>query len=120
MVLMSDYWSRAADGAVSGALAPSSMGGSAGKPRRATPASCQLSRVFAGKQREPHAQLCWEWQGCAAIRSGDWKAVWDKLVSRWELYDLAADHHEIVEELAAAYDQWAQRTGNRRVSISLR
>ncbi|MDC0935395.1 arylsulfatase [Pirellulales bacterium] len=86
-----------------------------------------LAPIFAGEQREPHTQLCWEWQGCAAIRRGDWKAVWDKLVKRWELYDLAkdrtesndlaVDHPEIVEELAAAYDQWAQRTGNRRVSI---
>ncbi len=86
-----------------------------------------LVPVFEGKQREPHAQLCWEWSKSAAIRRGDWKAVWDKLVGRWELYDLASDRTEtndlaarepdVLNELAAAYDEWAERTGNRRVNV---
>ncbi len=84
-----------------------------------------LLPVFLGEQREPHSRLYWEWNGSAAIRQGNWKAVWDKLVKRWELYDLAMDRTELndlatqhpkkVKALAAAYDQWAERTGNRRV-----
>ena len=86
-----------------------------------------LVPIFEGRQRVPHGQLCWEWKRSAAIRQGNWKAVWDKLVKRWELYDLAQDrtetrdlandHPNRVRELAGAYDAWAQRTGNRRVAV---
>ena len=84
-----------------------------------------LLPIFSGKHRQPHARLCWEWKGSAAIRQGDWKAVWDRLVNRWELYnieqdrteriDLSEEHSDRVESLARAYDAWAERTGNRRV-----
>ena len=84
-----------------------------------------LVQIFRGDRREPHHELCWEWEGSSAIRQGRWKAVWDKLVERWELYDLeedrtetvdlAAHHPEITSRLAVAYDAWARRTGNRCV-----
>ena len=85
-----------------------------------------LTPIFRGKKREPHTKLCWEWSGNAAIRQGQWKLVWDKLVRQWELYDLQHDRTEtnnlaakqpmLAARLAAAYDDWAKRTGNRRVN----
>jgi putative heme-binding domain-containing protein len=84
-----------------------------------------LLPVLVGEERAPHDRLCWEWAGCAAIRQGNWKAVWDKLVKRWELYDLEHDRTETrdlaeqfpdrVTELAEAYDEWARHTHNQRV-----
>lgn len=84
-----------------------------------------LLPIFEGRPREGHAQLFWEWSGSSAIREGEWKAVWDAKVERWELYDLDADrtetndlvkkHPELLSRLAEDYDNWAQSTGNRRV-----
>ena len=84
-----------------------------------------LLPILFGEQREPHHQLYWEWAGSAAVRQGNWKAVWDKLVHKWELYDLDADRTEVsdlsalypdrLSALAQAYDDWALRTGNHRV-----
>ena len=86
-----------------------------------------LMPIFRGNHRAPHRQLCWEWNHSAAIRQGPWKAVWDKLVKRWELYNLETDRTETVNlaadqparvlQLATDYDQWAIRTGNERVQF---
>ena len=81
-----------------------------------------LLPVFEGRQREPHAALCWEHEGNRAARQGKWK-----LVSRfetgnaWELYDMEADRTEMnnlaagdparVKELSAVWDAWAARVG---------
>ena len=83
-----------------------------------------LLPLLEGRPREPHEHLFWEWNGCAAVRSGKWKAVWDKLVRRWELYDLDADRTEtrdLAEEfpervaaMANAYGDWADATGNKK------
>jgi arylsulfatase A-like enzyme len=64
--------------------------------------------------------LAWEHEGNAAIRSGDWKLVRMGGAGKWELYDLARDRAELhnladqqpqrVQELAAKWQQWAQRT----------
>ena len=82
-----------------------------------------LLPIFRGQTRHPPEQLCWEWSGNGAIRQGDLKAVWDKLVKRWELYDLASDRTEThdlaseqparVAQMVADYNLWAERTGNR-------
>ena len=70
-----------------------------------------------GRERGP---IFWEHQGNRAVRHGRWK-----LVSRWrhgwELYDLEADRTELrnlaaarpdrVRELAALYEDWAERAG---------
>ena len=63
--------------------------------------------------------LAWEHEGNAAIRSGDWKLVRMGGAGKWELYDLARDRAELhnladqqpqrVQELAAKWQQWAQR-----------
>lgn len=78
-----------------------------------------LAPVLRGRQREPHAALFWEHEGNRAVREGNWKLV-SKHPGAWELYDLAADrtethdlagaHPEKVQQLAALYEQWAQRT----------
>ncbi|GIW82077.1 MAG: sulfatase [Gemmatales bacterium] len=83
-----------------------------------------LVPILEGKTRRPHDTLCWEWAGNRAVREGKWKAVWDKLVRRWELYDLEADRTELndlsekepelTNRLAAKYDAWAKKMGINR------
>jgi len=83
-----------------------------------------LLPIFRGETRTPHDLLCWEWSGNRAVRRGDWKLVWDKLVKRWELYDLSQDRTETedlasqqpqrVAELSTAWTEWAKKTGVRR------
>jgi arylsulfatase len=65
--------------------------------------------------------LCWEHEGNRAIRQGKWKLVRLADAKQWELFDiendriesndLAAKHPDIVRELSAAYDRWAERCG---------
>lgn len=64
--------------------------------------------------------LCWEHEGNAAIRVGDWKLVRLHYNGPWELYDLKTDRTELhnragsqpelVRELAAKWEAWAART----------
>ena len=73
--------------------------------------------AFTGKPLLRDA-IYWEHEGNRAIRVGDWKLV-SKHGSAWELYDissdrvestnLAAQHSDKVQELAARYDAWAKR-----------
>jgi len=75
--------------------------------------------AWNGAATEP-TDLFWEHEGNAAVRSGPWKLV-RKHASAWELYaiesdraeahDLAAEHPDVVEDLAARYEAWAQRCG---------
>ena len=64
--------------------------------------------------------LFWEHTGNGAVRLGDWKLVrgfggaWELYsmsLDRAELHDLAAEHPQLVVELAALYDAWAERAG---------
>jgi arylsulfatase A-like enzyme len=69
---------------------------------------------------EGSRDLFWEHEGNSAVRSGPWKLV-RKHGRSWELYaigsdraeahDLSGDHPEVVAELGARYDAWAQRCG---------
>jgi len=80
-----------------------------------------LAPILRGQQRTPHDTLCWEFTGNRAIRQGQWKLVWDKLVRRWELYDMQADrtettdladeHPDRVAQMAADWRSWAEDTG---------
>jgi len=77
-----------------------------------------LLPVLKGGQRDGHKALCWATSGCRAIRTGQWKLVAAK-GGPWELYDLAADRAEtynltakfpdIVKDLTAKWQQWANR-----------
>ncbi len=79
--------------------------------------------VLEGRTRSGPPHLFWEWSGNRAVRRGQWKLVWDKLVRRWELHDLAADRTEtrdlaserpdLVKELQQSWFDWAGATGVR-------
>lgn len=82
-----------------------------------------LVPIFLGEPGKPRDMLAWEWSGNRALRTGDWKLVWDKLVEKWELYDLARDRTETtdlagqnpkrVEQMADQWFAWAEETGLR-------
>jgi arylsulfatase len=69
---------------------------------------------------EGSRDLFWEHEGNSAVRSGPWKLV-RKHGRSWELYaiesdraeahDVSGDHPDVVVELGARYDAWAQRCG---------
>jgi arylsulfatase len=78
--------------------------------------------MIKGHPGHPDRTFCWEHEGNRAIRKGKWKLVTlANSKTGWELYDidsdrseshnLAAKHPDIVKELSAAYDAWAQRCG---------
>jgi len=77
-----------------------------------------LMPILRGRQRPGHDALCWENYGNRAVRMGRWKLVsargrpwelYDMQADRTELCDLAAEHPERVEQMAAAYRQWLAR-----------
>jgi arylsulfatase A-like enzyme len=80
-----------------------------------------LVPILQGRDRPGHDTLFWEWSGNRAIRRGNWKLAWDKKIKKWELYDLDADrtetrdlaasHPDRVTKMAAAWTDWAARTG---------
>ena len=82
-----------------------------------------LVPVLEGKTRPQPDYLAWEWSGNRAYREGQWKVVWDKLVEKWELYDipvdrtetrnLAAEHPDRTEAMAAKWTAWAKKMGHK-------
>lgn len=79
-----------------------------------------LVPTFHGKQRAGHDSLCWYLFGNRAVRQGKWKLVWGVTAGVWELYDMEADrtetrdlaqmHPDRVAKMAAAWNEWAERT----------
>jgi arylsulfatase len=67
-----------------------------------------------------HGPLCWEHEGNAALRDGEWKLV-REYGKPWELYDLGKDRTEMhdlaaaqpdrVAALTARWEAWATETG---------
>jgi arylsulfatase len=78
-----------------------------------------LRPVMEGKPL-PERLLYWEHEGNRAVRMGNWKLV-AKHQKAWELYripddrteqnDLAMKHPDLVEKMAARYEQFARRCG---------
>ncbi len=75
--------------------------------------------MIRGQDAPADRTICWEHEGNRAIRRGNFKLVRLADANNWELYDIAADrtesedlaptHAELVAELAAEYDRWAER-----------
>ncbi|MGE0755467.1 MAG: sulfatase-like hydrolase/transferase [Pirellulaceae bacterium] len=80
-----------------------------------------LLPVLRGERGGDRPDICWKAFGNTAIRRGRWKLVRDQDRDRWELYDivrdgtemhdLAAEQPELVQQLADAWQQWADTTG---------
>ncbi len=78
-----------------------------------------LAPIFHDRPNHKDA-LIWEHEGNKAVRRGRWKLVC-KYPGEWELYDIVANrtethdlaerHPEIVAELGAIHDAWAERCG---------
>jgi len=102
---------------VAGATYPSSYGGHAIEPLEGK----SLVPAFHDRAVEREA-IYWEHEGNRAVRRGQWKLV-SRHPGGWELYDLEADRTElndlaeerpeIVAQLSALYDAWADRCGVR-------
>lgn len=80
-----------------------------------------LLPLLDGNSRPGHEFLAWEHFDSRGIRQGDWKLVWSKSDSEWELYNIAEDRTEMnnlisayperAEALLDQYDRWAGRVG---------
>ena len=78
-----------------------------------------LAPIFNDQPNHKEA-LIWEHEGNKAVRRGRWKLVC-KYPGDWELYDivanrtetedLATEHPDVVAELGAIHDAWAERCG---------
>jgi arylsulfatase A-like enzyme len=79
-----------------------------------------LTPAFAGRPLERGRPIFFEHEGNRAVRDGRWKLVAKGPAGAWELYDmqtdrtemrnLAAEHPQRVEQMAAQWQQWAQRS----------
>lgn len=79
-----------------------------------------LVPVFTGGSLPPRT-LYWEHEGNRAVRQGKWKLVAKGRKGPWELYDIEADRSELhnlanqfperVRQMAALWQQYAERTG---------
>ena len=78
-----------------------------------------LAPIFQDRDNKKQA-LIWEHEGNKAVRKGRWKLVckypgdwelYDMVANRTETNDLALQHPELVEELTAIYNEWAERCG---------
>jgi arylsulfatase A-like enzyme len=80
-----------------------------------------ILNMIKGQAGPNDRTLCWEHEGNRAIRKGKWKLVMLADARGWELFDIENDriessdlaqaHPQIVLELAAEYDRWAERCG---------
>jgi arylsulfatase len=99
---------------LAGATYPGTLGGETIQPME----GASLRTAFRGEPLQRTRPLVWEHEGNRAIRDGRWKLV-AKENQPWELYDLdvdrsesrdlAAQHPDRVQRMAADWDQWAAR-----------
>ncbi len=98
---------------------PLSFSGRAVQPEE----GLNLLPVFNGG-RLPERPLYFEHQAARGLIQGDWKAVWGKRLPQtiaWELYNLTEDRSETIDlagrypdriqQMAAAWERYAERTG---------
>lgn len=99
---------------VAGATYPTERNGQPVTPREGV----SLRPAFAGKSLERSQPLFWEHEGNQAIRDGQWKLVakenqpwelYDMVVDRSELHDLAETHPGRVQQMSAWWSEWAAR-----------
>ena len=99
---------------LSGATYPKEFGGHAIQPMEGV----SLKNLFLGGTIQRDA-IYWEHEGNAAVRVGDEKLVRFGRNGPWELYDMKADRTELhnlastqpekLKELAAKWENWAER-----------
>ncbi|RBL92912.1 arylsulfatase [Chitinophaga flava] len=76
-----------------------------------------VSLFFSQREIDRSTPLFWERAGNRAVRKGKWKLISSYPSKQWELYDIDNDRAEtrnlaiqqpqVVKELSAAYEQWA-------------
>ncbi len=102
---------------ISGTTFPDTFNGQKTTP----PEGIRLTPVFAGKPLARSTPIYFEHEGHHALRDGPWKLVSKgDFKAPWELYDMTADrtetnnlaaqHPERANQLAAAWIIWAKRT----------
>lgn len=99
---------------VAGSTQPTTFAGEETVPIAGT----SLAPLFRGDDLSPR-ELFWEHEGNRAVRRGPWKLVAKGRRGEWELYNMdddrtearnvAVEHPILVEELALAWQQWAER-----------
>ncbi len=96
---------------IAGAVYPEKIDGRKIKPL----AGKSLLPIFKGKQRQGHDVLYWQFGKAKAVRTGDWKLVslgksgwelYDLEKDRTELHNLASQHPEKVQQMAALWEDW--------------
>ncbi|MEM9159407.1 MAG: arylsulfatase, partial [Verrucomicrobiota bacterium] len=60
------------------------------------PSKSLMPVVKTGAREQPE-WMFWEHYGDRAARHGDWKALFNKLANKWELYNLAKDRIELID-----------------------
>ena len=97
----------------------------AGKPAPEACDGVNLMPYMTGQKKgNVHDELCWRWlegknpRSMHAVRNGKWRLMKKSITDPWQLYDieadpgetvnLAAQHPEVVGDMAARYEKWAQ------------
>jgi arylsulfatase len=101
---------------VAAAPYPERVDGQAIHPREGV----SLRPAFEGRSIERNTPIFWEHEGNRAVRDGSWKLV-ARNGGAWELYDMRTDRTEqsdlaaiqpdLVRQLAASWETWADRVG---------
>ena len=92
-----------------------------GVQTNALPGKSLTNLLFEGKELQREQPIFWERAGNRAVRKGKWKLVSIFPAYQWELYDIENDRGEtqnvasrnslVVDELSAAYFEWAKQNG---------